>query len=575
LSADASPPSAREGAVAFLAGVGLAIVMFWPLVLHLDRDVPKDLGDSLLTAYLIGWNGHAFLHQPLDWWQANTFWPNQDSLAFSEAFIGYTPLALLGSGFRAAIWHYNVAFLAAYALAFAGMYLLARELGLGRPAAAVAGVAFAYSPWRWDQSAHLHVLSSGGIPLCLMLLLRGYRRRRPAAVVAGWLVAAWQVLVGISLAVQLLYLLALLAVVGLVVWWRAGRPPPPRRVVAATVGGLAVLAIVSTVVARPYLRVADEHPESQRTLGHVETYSPPARAFLAAPAGNLVWGRVTAGARDGLNPPQEKTLFPGALVLALAVFGLFSDVWPRRLRIGLAAAVLTAAVFSMGVAFLDGRITYRLLFDYAPGWTGSRTPGRLHTLTTLFLALLAGAGAQAFASAAGPFRLGARRWLATAVCSLFVLVILLEGSAFRKTDGALAGAPHPTVPAPPPGLRQAQAPLIHLPVDDIRTLADNPNTYSYMVWSTDGFPEIVNGISGFIPANTYALGEVSRGFPDRRSVAALRAAGVRSVVLHPDLAANTPWAGAVRRPVEGLGIERRVAGDVVIFDLTPRSRERP
>jgi hypothetical protein len=64
--------------------------MFWPLVLHLDRDVPKDLGDSLLSAYPIGWNGHAFLHQPFEWWQTNAFWPNPDSLAFSDAFIGYS-----------------------------------------------------------------------------------------------------------------------------------------------------------------------------------------------------------------------------------------------------------------------------------------------------------------------------------------------------------------------------------------------------------------------------------------------------------------------------------------------------
>ena len=569
-----SPPSAREGAVVFLAGVALAIVMFWPLVLHLDRDVPKDLGDSLLTAYLIGWNGHALLHQPLDWWQANTFWPNPDALAFSDALIGYTPLALLGSGFRATIWHYNVAFLAAYGLAFAGMYLLARELGINRAAAVVAGVAFAYSPWRWAQGAHLHVLSSGGIPLCLMLLLRGYRRQRPAAVVAGWLVAAWQVLIGVSLALQLLYLLAIVAAIGVVVWWRAGRPEPPRRMVAATAGGLVVLAIVSVAVARAYERVADEYPESHRTLAHVAVFSPPPRSFLAAPADNFVWGDITGGARDGLRSVSEQALFPGVLVLALAVFGLFSDVWPRRLRIGLAAAVLIAAVFSMGLTFLDGRITYRLLFDYAPGWSGSRTPGRLHTLTTLFLALLAAAGAQSFVSRDDPLRIGARRWLATAVCSVFVVVILLEGSGFRRTDGGLAGPAHPTVPAPPPALGEARAPLFHLPADDPFTSADDLPTYRYMVWSTDGFPELVNGISGFTPQRTYELRELARGFPDRRSVAALRAAGVRSVVLHPSLAANTAWAGAANRSVEGLGIKRRAAGDVVVFDLTPRSRRR-
>jgi hypothetical protein len=389
LSADASPPSAREGGVVILVGVALAIVMFWPLALHLDRDVPRDLGDSLLTAYLIGWNGHAFVHQPFEWWQTNAFWPNQDSLAFSDAFIGYTPVALLGTGFRPAIWHYNVLFLFAYALAFAGAYLLARELGLGRPAAAVAGAAFAYSPWRWDQSSHLAVLSSGGIPLCLMLLLRGYRRERPHAVLGGWLVAAWQVSIGVALGLQLLYLLAILAAVAFLFWWRAGRARPKRPLVLATTAGLAVLAIVSVVVARPYLRVADDYPESHRTLGMVEYYSPPLRAFFSAPADNLVWGEITGGAREHLRAPAEQTLFPGALVLALALFGLFSEVWPRRLRIGLAAAIAMAAIFSMGLAFLDGnhlpasvRVCARLGWPPNAGQASHahdavpRTPGR-------------------------------------------------------------------------------------------------------------------------------------------------------------------------------------------------------
>lgn len=236
--------------------------------------------------------------------------------------------------------------------------------------------------------------------------------------------------------------------------------------------------------------VADEYPESRRTLGHVEHFSPPPRAFVSAPADNLVWGEITAGAREGLRAVSEQTLFPGALVLALAVFGLFSDGWPRRLRIGLAVAALAAAIFSMGLAFLDGRLTYRLLFDYAPGWEGSRTPGRLHTLTTLFLALLAAAGAQAFVSPGGPLQTRARPWLAPAVCLMFVLVILLEGSAFRRIDGTLAGPAHPTAPPPPQGLRQAQAPLIHLPADDAFTSVDDPFTYRDMVWSTEGFPEL-------------------------------------------------------------------------------------
>ncbi len=98
----------------------------------------------------------------------------------------------------------------AYALAFVGVYLLARELGAGPPGAVVARTAFAYAPWRLSHLGHLHVLSSGGLPFALFLLLRGYRSRSPQLVVGGWLSATWQLSLGFTLGLQVGYLLAAL-----------------------------------------------------------------------------------------------------------------------------------------------------------------------------------------------------------------------------------------------------------------------------------------------------------------------------------------------------------------------------
>jgi hypothetical protein len=139
----------------------------------------------------VAWGGHALGHQPLDFFQSNQFWPFDDTLAFSDALLGYAPAGLLGSGPHAAVFRYDLLFLFAYALAFVGPYLLARELGARRAAAVVAGVAFGYAPFRATMNGHLHVLSSGGIPLSLFLLVRGYRRRNARLVLAGWVVVAW------------------------------------------------------------------------------------------------------------------------------------------------------------------------------------------------------------------------------------------------------------------------------------------------------------------------------------------------------------------------------------------------
>ncbi|HXG76424.1 MAG TPA: hypothetical protein VNJ53_07640 [Gaiellaceae bacterium] len=548
----AAPPSrldARELALLAAGACALALAMTWPLALRLGSDVGKDLGDPLLQAWQVAWIGHALLHAPLDLWQANVYWPERDTLAFSDALVGYAPAALAAqAGPVAALAVYNLLVLFSYALAFAGAFLLARELGAGRPGAAVAGAAFAYAPWKLTQNGHLHVLSSGGIPLALFLLVRGYRRRSPATVLAGFAVASWQVTLGFTLGLQLLYLLLVLgAGLALVALARRRLPRPGRRTAAATGAGLALLVLSAAFMARPYLRVLSEHPEARRTVEQVESFSPPLRGYLAAPEQSWLWGDATHRARAPLAAPDEMSLFPGLAIGLLALAGLASGAYPRRLRVGLAAGALVCAVLALGLRDASGLerflTPYRLLYDLAPGWDGVRTPGRLTVLTSLALALLAGAGAALLARRAG--RAG------PALAALALFAILAEGL------GPLA---HPRVPRPPEAVRREAAPHLHLPTE-----ADL--TYTY--WTTAGFPPTVNGAGGFDPEPYIRLRAQVAGFPDARSVAALRQLGVRTVLFHPDRAAGSSWPDVAARPVAGLPLERAVVDGVVVFRLRP------
>ncbi len=203
----------------------LSIITTWPLVLHLPSRIAPDLGDPVRTAWEVAWVGHAMLHDPLHVFNANAFYPHPLSLAFSDSLLGYGPAAFFGSGTVAALVRYNLLFLFTWALCFVGAYLLARELGIRRLGAAAAGAAFAYAPYRVTEAGHLHVISSGGLPLALFLLLRGYRRRSRGLVLAGWLVSAWQISLGFTLGMQYAYLLAVIAIIVLVYWWR-GRLTP-------------------------------------------------------------------------------------------------------------------------------------------------------------------------------------------------------------------------------------------------------------------------------------------------------------------------------------------------------------
>jgi len=566
----------RELVLVALGAVALAVLTTWPLVLHMSSRIAPDLGDPVRTAWEVAWVGHAMLHSPLHLFDANAFYPHPLSLAFSDSLLGYGPAALFGSGTVAALVRYNLLFLFAYSLCLVGGYVLAREIGLSRLGAVAAGVAFAYAPYRVTEAGHLHVISSGGIPLALFLLLRGYRRGSGRIVLAGWLVSAWQVSLGFTLGMQYAYLLAVLAVLLALFWWRGRRPfAITRRLAIYTAVGVAVLGAVTIYQARPYLRVSHLYPTAKRTIKEVENYSSGPAALLSASSENRVWGDVTSGARDHVHSKNEDVFFPGGLILVLAVLGLLGiggSPLTRRLRLGLLAGVVCCSVLAMGLGLTGAGYPYRLLFDYAPGWNGVRVPGRIFTLGTLFYALLAGAGAQWLLGRLRPLwaRIGdGRPRLATSLGALaggvLVIGILGEGA------GHLG---HPVVPQPAKAETGLPGPRLDLPTD-------GAHDRIWQYFSTDGFYEIPIGNSTFdMPAVDDVRGGM-HNFPDRRSVEKLRYYKIKTVVLHlapiKDLPPNHGYvkpepndpAAAAAKPVAGLGVTRRFAGDSVIYEIGP------
>ncbi len=544
--------SGRELILVALTAALVAVIQFWPLVLNLGSDIPLDLGDPLPQAWQVAWDGHALLNQPLSFFQSNQFWPLHDTLAFSDALIGYTPAGMIGSGPEAAVARYDLLFLLAFALCFFGAYLLARELGAPPLAALIAGAAFAYAPWRLEQGGHLHVISSGGIAIALALLLRGYRRQSSGLIFGGWAVATWQLSIGFSLGLPLVYLLALIALIALLLWWRAGKPAPARRVIVATLAGGALLAVVAFVLSRPYLRVLESYPEAERSANLVSYYSPPLKAFIAAPQTNLIWGSVTAPVRAGMDAVAEKTLFPGLAILLLALVGLTWRGYPRGLRIGLGAAALCAAVLSLGFAAsgIGSWLPYRWLFEVLPGWQGIRVPGRLETLTSLLLALLAAAGAARIAAAVK----SRNQMLAGATTVALTLIVLIEGSGLIY--------PHPRAPEAPASLAGLRQPLLELP-------ADAPDNRRYLLWSTDGFPKLLNGRTGFQPRYFARTLSAVDGLSSVQSLENLRSRGVATIVINDQLPGGAGLTKAVQRllPISGVASQRR--GPLLILRLPP------
>ena len=546
----------------------LAVLLTWPTLRYPLHTFPQDIWDPSRQAWQVSWAGHILITEPARLWQSNAFFPEGYSFAFGDSLLGYAPAGMLGEGPMAAVLRYNILFVLAHALLAIGGYALVRQLGAGRTGAVVAGVAFAYAPWRLAQEGHLDIISAGGIPLALAMLARGHgwsmrygfrpNRRHAGWATAGWLVATWQISLGFSLGLPFAYTLAALIVIvaGTVLVRRlrrrSVRPVLGWRLLVTDLLGTLIFAGVGALIALPYLRVPDTGPSGTE----IQFFSPPLRGLLIGPAESRIWGAAHAVPRESLAWPSEMALLPGFVLYALALVGLVFSVWRMWQRLLLLAAVVVSAVFTLGTTFFDGRWTYLPLYGHLPASFGVRIPGRLMVWVTLLLVILAAGAVAEFVRRAENF--AAHRmppwpgpWLRLATLVPLLLVLV-------ETWNATA---HPVAPAQPAAMRVVAGPMLVLPT---AALTDQ----TVMLWSTSRFQQIANGGGGFAPQRQVDLRRAVATFPDAASVAYLRSLGVGTVLLLRAQVAGTPWERAGDVPVDALGIRREDLDDnSVIFRL--------
>ncbi len=519
-----------------------------------------DAGDSAFFAWAIGWEVHALKTDVARLPHGNMFFPLRYTLGMDEPVLGTTVLVLPFALFTDdAVLLFNLARLLTCALSALAAYLLARELGCPEAPALLAGAAFAFSPIRVDQIAHLSTLGTQWLPLVALFVVRFFRTRawRDGLAAAG-LFALEAYACGyhgvIGLAVLPLFALPL-------AWGRWDRLP--RAAAAAAVAGVLLL---------PLYRL---HHAALTPLGYVrgeaETteYSAAVESFLAASSWNHVWGEATAAFRD----THSNNLFPGAVMPLLALAGALA-AWRRRERpsreawalalLGLGAILVALGpeVRAFGHTLGPGPFALARLL---PVFRMIRVPSRAGAFLALAVALL---GAKALA------RLRPR----PIVTAAFAVAAIAET--------VIAPIPMPrwaqvvdTAQPPPEVYRWLAAqpgdPVVaELPILDINGIVSHGAYHEsiYLVQSTRGhWKRLVNGYAGIEPAPYVDLRNRALRFPSQDSVAALRAREVRYVILHRGGYGPNKWARIERdlpRFADALREVARFGGDTV-YELLP------
>jgi hypothetical protein len=354
-----------------LAFCALTAALTWPYAAHL-RDAVVDPGDPYLVSWVLWWDYHATFTNPLHLFDANVFYPYRYTLAFSEHCYGlalpFFPLFALG--LRPLTVH-AVALFLGFALCGYGAFRLARTLTGSVGAAWVAGIVFAFVPFRFHLMSQLPYVFAAWVPLlfeALVLFARARTRRR-----AAWLAFTF-LMTGLTTISWFTFSLVPFALA----WALLATRYELWRERAFWLRGGAALAAASIALVPfmlPYYIVSKLYG-FERSIEEVKANSAWPIHWLSVENRNKLWNGLGSGIADGWRFKLFPGLLPALLSLAAlllvktpegrAVFRDEGATRSRRLRLLrlLDASVVLALVLLVFAVGFGGTDFFGGLFDY-------------------------------------------------------------------------------------------------------------------------------------------------------------------------------------------------------------------
>ena len=506
------PRRLREVALAAGVLVTVLAVVTWPYASALTNGLPESI-DPMFSVWRLSWFAHA-VRAHLSIANANIFYPEAGTFAFSDTIflldVVAAPFLWAGVG---KVIVYNALLAGGIVASGLALFMAARALRVPSQPALVGAAIFTLAPYRIEHIVHLELqwLAGSVAAIASTVLLALRPSLRTALALAGSLVL--QFFTAIYYAV---YLLPLLGAI-----WLGCVPMMPNRlrtVRLTLVGGVLTGVLIAPVAA---LHMQQRARVGDRKIQEVQMLSATMSDYLSTPDENRLYGRPT----DGIAA-FERRLFPGSVAIAFAIVGIFS----HRRRTVLMTVVFTA--LAVDLSFGTNGTVYPYLYRWLQPWQGLRAPARYGAYVLLGISTLAMFGWERLlqlklqttaSSASRRSSRAARDFLLT---TLVIAALCVEyRSPQRMRYVGATPAMYVMINGLPPGV------MLEYPMPSPDNYPRNDADYTF--WSTTHWRPLINGYSGYVPASFWERASRLERFPSDDTLAALRALGVRYVVVHP------------------------------------------
>ncbi len=554
----------RYDVIVSLFFLGVTVLMTWPLVLRMDDSVIGWEGDNFYFVWLIGWVQRALcaLDNPLKVPILN--YPEGWNLAYNEMTPAMVLIAIPTSMIGGPVLGYNFSIFVSFILSGLGMYLWVRRVTKNTLAGIIAGVIFAFAPYRLSHMlGHLNLMGTQWFPFFFMGLDTLLRK-------SSWswknalMTACFLGLIGLT-SQYYLYMTLVLSVFYILDYMLLSRRSLHNRFWVKIAGFAIISSLFAVIPMLPYLQLSAQGNLPHRSFGEVHMWSASPLDFILPSPRHFLWGRWIDDHFDR-RLWIENTLYVGMVTLVLSILALVrSDSSILRKCKLWAFMALIAFVLSLGTDLHIGsrsviisvpRLLQRwhpyertfipmpgyFLFKYLPFYANMRVWMRYGIFVIMFISLLAGIGAAWLIEIQ---RNRSAKWLMFSGIVLLVLVDFFQGPQMlsevrgRSVDIWLAN-------------QDGEGAVVQFPLDESTSPEHTFFTLVHRKPFVSGF------FAAYSPRQFQRIRPVLNSFPDTNSVSLLRELGVRWVIVDSRQYQNYT---RVHDAIESMGLHFRVALD--------------
>lgn len=383
---------------AFAMYLVFAMVMFYPIVLHIATYAPGTGADTYQNLWDIWWVKYSVFNTHSNVFYTHLlFWPIGANLVYGTLApltgLISVPFQLLGTVFA-----YNIMFLLGFALSGLTMYILANYLTKNNYAALISGFIFTFSAFHIAQSySHIHFMNIEWIPLVIYFFIKIVHEKRSYANIIGMAASfALTTLMGnIEQTLMLFFALVLLFVIYLIyketrkklLTLNFGISMVLFVVLAFLIGSWNFIPLINAVTRAGGLGLVNS---LNTAASNIEWSINPISFFVPSYYNGIIYfSGVPSNIYNTLYAPDpvEKVGYIGYVVLALVLYGIYKY---RKEMLPWVVCAVVFAWISLGPSF--GLYT---IYHALPALNVVREPGRFYLIATVFIAIIASYGAKA------------------------------------------------------------------------------------------------------------------------------------------------------------------------------------